>query len=95
MIIYKIKLELIDKTIYSSFILWLTPHIKKMLEYKGFLEADVTDSFKKDQMITIKYLVQSKNDLNHYIKNYSQSMREDAIQKFKNSFNATRKIYNN
>ena len=45
-----------------------------MLQYKGFLEADVNDTFKENQMITVKYLVQSKNDLNHYIENSSEEI---------------------
>ena len=93
MIIYEVRLELIDKTIYSSFILWLTFHIKQMLQYKGFLKADVDNSFKENSIITIKYLVQDENCLNDYIKNHSQAMRDDGIKKFKNSFKATRKIY--
>ena len=94
MIIYEVKLELIDKTIYSSFILWLTFHIKQMLQYKGFLKADVNDSFKDNRIITVKYFIKNKDDLNFYIENYSEKMRNEGIEKFKESFKATRKIYN-
>ena len=93
MFIYEVKLELINKNIYSSFISWLNPHIKEMLQHKGFLEANLNDTFKENCMITIKYLVQTKNDLNDYIENYSQAMRENGIEEFKDSFKATRKIY--
>ena len=93
MIIYEVKLELIDKTIYSSFILWLTSHIKEMLQHEGFLKSEIDNSFKKNSTITVKYFIETREDLESYIKNYSEKMRNDGIQKFKKSFKATRKIY--
>ena len=53
----------------------------------------VNDSFKENLMITIKYLVESNNDLNHYIQNYSQIIREDGIRRFNDPLKATRNIY--
>ena len=93
MIIYEVKLELIDKTIYSSFLLWLNSHTKEMLQYKGFLKSEIDNSFKKDRAITVKYFVENKRDLDSYIKNHSEKMRNDGIKKFKKAFKATRRIY--
>ena len=74
MVIYEVKLELIDKTIYSSFILWLTSHIKEMLQHKGFLKSEIDNSFKKNSTITVKYFIETREDLDSYIKNYSEKM---------------------
>ena len=93
MIIYEVKLELIDKTIYSSFLLWLTYHIKEMLKHKGFLKSEIDNSFKKNSIITVKYFIETREDLDFYVKNYSEKMRNDGLRKFKKSFKATRKIY--
>ena len=93
MIIYEVKLELIDKTIYSSFLIWLKSHVSQMLKFKGFKKADMIDSFNKDQTITIKYHVHSEDYLNNYINNYSKQMRSEGMLLFKNTFKASRKIY--
>ena len=83
MIIYEVKLELIDKSIYSSFLLWLNSQIKEMLQYNGFVKSELDDSFKENQIITVKYFVESKEDLDSYIKNYSEKMRNKGLEKFK------------
>ncbi len=93
MLIYEVKLELIDKTIYSSFLIWLKQHIAEMLAFQGFEKADVIDKFKKEKIITVKYYVLSEEDLNSYIDNYSKQMRDKGIKLFKNSFKASRKVY--
>ena len=38
-----------------------------MLQYKGFLKADVDDSFKDNRIITVKYFIKNKDNLNFYI----------------------------
>ena len=70
MIIYEVKLELIDKTIYSSFILWLTSHIKEMLRHKGFLKSEIDNS---DLIIGCRAF-DSKTPLRSRIGNYITSV---------------------
>ena len=93
MLIYEVKLELIDKTIYSSFLIWLKQHISKMLQFKGFKKAHIQDEFNQTKVIIVKYYVASEEDLNNYIKNQSEKMRSEGLKLFDKSFKASRKIY--
>ena len=93
MLIYEVKLELIDKTIYSSFLIWLKEHISEMLKFQGFEKADLIDEFLQKDIITVKYYIASEKDLNNYMKNYAEKMRSEGLKLFKNSFEASRKIY--
>ncbi len=93
MIIYEVKLELIDKTIYSSFLFWLKEHMSEMLKFQGFGKADLIDNFIQKNVIIVKYYVESEKDLNNYIQNYAEEMRFKGLKLFKNSFEASRKIY--
>ena len=93
MLIYEVKLELTDKTIYSSFLFWLKEHISEMLKFQGFEKADLIDEFLQKDILTVKYYVLSEEDLNSYIDNYSKQMRDKGIKLFKNSFKASRKVY--
>ena len=93
MLIYDVKLEFIDKTIYSSFLVWLKDHISIMLSFEGFEKADLEDSFKEKNTIRIKYHVKSEKDLNNYICNHSEKMKSEGLKVFKNSFKASRKTY--
>ena len=93
MLIYEVKLEFIDKTIYSSFLVWLKEHISIMLSFEGFDKADLENNFKEKNTILIKYHVKSEKDLNNYIYNHSEKMRSEGLKLFKNSFKASRKIY--
>ena len=92
MLIYEVKLELIDKTIYSSFLFWLKEHISEMLKFQGFEKADLINKFLQKNVIIVKYYISSEKDLNNYMQNHAEKMRFEGLKLFKNSFKASRKI---
>ncbi|KTC64734.1 hypothetical protein Lade_2028 [Legionella adelaidensis] len=96
MIIYEVKLN-IDVDIYSNFNVWLRAHVIEMLQFRGFHQATILEEEDKTtthKRLTIQYQVASRDDLQHYFTEFSQSMREKGRKLFKDKFSATRRIYN-
>ena len=93
MLIYEVKLEFIDTTIYSSFLFWLKEHTSEMLTFQGFEKAQIKDTFKEDTSIIVRYHILSQESLDSYIKNHSEKMRNEGLKLFGNSFKASRKVY--
>ena len=93
MLIYEVKLEFIDTTIYSSFLFWLKEHTLQMLTFKGFEKAQIKDTFNEDTSITVRYHILSEESLDSYIKNHSKKMRDEGLKLFGNSFKTSRKVY--
>lgn len=95
MIIYEVNVT-VDADIYSKFIPWLQDHIKKILSVPGFTKAvylhEQIDAYINQNAIIIQYYVDSQKNLDNYLKNHAQYMREDAIQRFHNQFKVTRRI---
>ena len=93
MIIYEIDIE-IDNDIYKKYIQWLKKHIKLMLTFDGFLNANIY-YYKKDTLkknILVHYYVFNINQLNDYINNKSYKIRSDGIEKFNSSIKIKRRI---
>lgn len=98
MVIYEVNLT-VEKGIFMIFYDWLIPHITKMLEFNGFLNAktllDSSASTDKETntKLTVVYTVDSMKNLDHYLTHHSASMRKEGLEKFGNKFSATRRIF--
>lgn len=97
MILYEVNLK-IDQDVYAKFLPWLEEHVTEMLTFKGFIEAKflkLNDSGKDDGTthLTVVYTLESMSDLQHYLDNNSQHMREDGLNKFPGKFTATRRVF--
>ncbi|MCL9780219.1 DUF4286 family protein [Vibrio sp. S4M6] len=94
MILYEVNLDISD-SIYDDYMAWLTPHIKEMLKFEGFIKADIfhnTESEIGVKKVTAAYLVDSEENLNHYLSEMAASMRSDGINRFGDKFSATRRV---
>tara|TARA_B100000949_G_C14128263_1_gene385511 strand:+ start:185 stop:502 length:318 start_codon:yes stop_codon:yes gene_type:complete len=99
MVIYEVNLK-INKEIFTKYKTWLDGHIQQMLRIPGFLQATLLQEILDDEYqtpaqknITVQYLLRNSADLKTYFDKYASSMRDDGINRFKNNFSATRRIF--
>ena len=95
MIDYEVNLK-IDKSIYDEFYRWLLEHVKKILQYPGFLHAVIghvrLEENSTYHMLRVCYTLLSENHLNEYLSLHAPNMRLDAINRFGDKFNADRRV---
>jgi quinol monooxygenase YgiN len=95
MLIYEVNLQ-VEPSIFNEFLHWLKPHIRDILQCKGFLRADLyllhgdTDDLSKK--ITVSYQIDHYENYERYINTQSQTMRHDGQQKFPGKFTAERRL---
>ncbi|MFO1259432.1 MAG: DUF4286 family protein [Gammaproteobacteria bacterium] len=96
MVVYEVNLS-IESDIFDDYMGWLTPHVEEMLTFKGFKSARYLSEQRAEEngfrKITVQYVLENMADLDHYLKNHSQRMREDGLRKFPDKFSATRRIF--
>ncbi len=101
MLIYEVNIE-VDESINYKVAGWLTEHISKMLEYKGFKAAQWFFRLPEDEdrkpdgktLWSIQYLVENKELLQDYLQNHAQKNHQEAIDQFGDKFSATRRVLN-
>ncbi|WP_298768743.1 DUF4286 family protein [uncultured Shewanella sp.] len=96
MIIYQVELK-IEKDIAKAYLLWLTPHMKKMMSFRGFLKVDfyeeITNEDEDNKSYTAIYHLASEADLQAYLSEHAQEMRDEGMKRFGNRCQAKRKVY--
>lgn len=96
MIIYEVNLK-IAADIQIEYMQWLEQHVQEMLQFTGFLEAITLKDEETDDPafvnLTVHYLMDTKENLQHYLNEHSQNMRAKGLKKFPNKFTATRKTF--
>lgn len=96
MVIYEVNLS-INKDSFDSYLSWLTPHVKEMLNFKGFKKARYLNETKYDdhqtKNLTVQYEVDTMDDLEDYLTNHSSRMRDEGIKRFKDKFSASRRFF--
>lgn len=92
MIIYEVNLE-INPDIIMEFDEWLDEHIKTMLEFEGFESARKLNTVESGtHFLTVQYYIKSQEDLDRYLRNHAETMREMGKNKFSGKFKASRRI---
>lgn len=95
MVIYEVNLS-IDKAIVDDFGKWLSGHIVEMLEFDGFVSADLLYVQQDDNLERanwcVQYHVRSEADLTDYFENHAKKMRNDGVARFNSHFSASRRI---
>ncbi len=84
MVIYETN-STINNEIYDGYYKWLVEHIEIMLQFRGFQKAEITkekDDGSQKTKLTIRYTLDSEQDLDDYIKNHAPEMRKSAVDKF-------------
>ena len=96
--IYEVNLE-VDENIAEQFSQWLTPHIEEMLSFDGFQSAQWLIRNKEDEEIekevvlwTIQYVLDDKSSYEQYISTHAQRMRQEGLELFGGSFQASRRL---
>lgn len=101
MLIYEVNLE-VDNEINYKMAAFLQDHLQQMLTFKGFRTAywffrrpeDEENAPPEITLWTIQYVVDGREDLDDYLNNHAQKMREETISRFGDKFKATRRILN-
>ena len=92
MIIYEINIEL-DANIVNEFDEWLDGHINKMLQFEGFTSAKKLNSIENEKFyITVQYNIVSQEDLDRYLRNHAQTIRNEGTKIFGNRFITHKRI---
>ena len=94
MIIYDVNIT-VNNDIFDKYLVWLNNHIEKMLLFPGFIKVvKKTNDSSICKEIVIQYYIKSKENLNHYLENKSETMRSKVLDKFHHKFKISRKILN-
>ena len=95
MIIYEVNLT-VNHNKASEFKLWLTDHIRDMLNFPGFQSAELYQTQLSETQESVEfvvmYTIDAPKSLNHYLENHSKTMREEALSRFPNQFTVTRRV---
>lgn len=95
MFVYEVNLE-INSSVYDDFVAWLKPHINELLQFKGFVKANLlldTDSNSTEtKKIKVDYYLDSHETYDEYVKVHAPRMRGDGIKLFEGKFTATRRF---
>ncbi|GGI88040.1 DUF4286 family protein [Legionella impletisoli] len=95
MIIYEVNL-VIDDDVFAEFGVWLKKHIAEMLQFKGFVKANLlkeeSEALDPQQKLTVQYYVRERNALEHYLLNHAPKMREEGLRRFNTKFSVSRRI---
>ena len=99
MLVYEVNLEVKEEAKFA-FAGWLPGHIDQMLKFDGFKAAQwffrnhEEEEREPDntQLWTIQYVIESKENLEAYLKKHAPKMREEALTKFGDKFSATRRV---
>ena len=93
-IIYEVNLEA-DAAIAGPFDTWLRDHIADMLQFNGFLSAEILDDPEtppgKIRRI-VQYRLRDQPALDRYLRDEAPRMRQDGIDKFGDGFSAQRRM---
>ena len=86
MVIYEVNASM-PNALLNDYIIWLKPHIQKMLTFDGFESAqyfiEENNSEKWTTHVCVQYQLTSKQALDHYFKHHVVEMRQDkGIEKF-------------
>ena len=93
MTIYEVNIDL-DPDIQDTYREWLTPHIREILKFEGFLEASVFTRESDNEKIglTVHYRARNRAAVEGYLENHSARFRKDASDRFGGRFSAKRRI---
>lgn len=95
MVIYEVNLA-IDPDIYPQFQLWLKKHASDMLQFPGFLQANILKPENEktiQEYLTVQYHLVNRKALTIYLEKFAIKMREEGLIHFKDKFSAQRRIF--
>ena len=92
--IYEVTIN-VDREIVEQFDSWLAHHVGEMLQISGISHAEVYEQEEDDQgraRRIMHYYFASDADLEQYLSEQAESMRQSAIDRFEGRFEAVRRV---
>eukprot|EP00164_Ancoracysta_twista_P005867 GFYU01008072.1.p1 GENE.GFYU01008072.1~~GFYU01008072.1.p1 ORF type:complete len:109 (-),score=43.70 GFYU01008072.1:147-473(-) len=95
-VLYEVNLT-VDADVGDKYKAWLLKHMEEMLEFNGFLSAQllVREEENADASKcywTAQYRLENRESLQEYFDKHSAKMREEGMTLFKDKFTANRRI---
>ncbi len=93
-VIYEVDLEA-DAAIEGPFDTWLRDHIADLLQFPGFLSAEVladTEATPGKVRRTVQYRLRDEAALEDYLRNHAPRMRDAGVRLFGDRFTAERRV---
>jgi hypothetical protein len=94
-ILYEVNLDA-DAAIEQSFDTWLRDHIADVLQFDGFVSAEILDdaSTAAEGRIrrTVQYRLRDRAALDAYLRDHAPRMRSDGVGKFGDRYTAERRV---
>ena len=95
MVIYEVSID-VPNEIIDDYMAWFVPHIKEMLQFKGFQQSEYFKVLRGENKtittLTVHYLVKTLENLDNYFEHHASKMRQEAINKFGNRLSFRRSI---
>ena len=94
MICYQVNLQVLDTSRNEELLNWLRRHIDEMLQFDGFERAQLMLDIESNpsNFISIEYFVKDRQKLEDYFNNHTSKMRQEGINLFSGTFEASRRI---
>lgn len=99
MILYEVSL-FVKPAIFAEYRAWLTQHLVEMLQFDGFIEANVLlelpsamSQDAQEKKLVVQYKITSEAQLDDYLQHHAAEMRRHAIDRFGDQFRAERKVW--
>jgi hypothetical protein len=94
-VLYEVNLEA-DAGIEGEFDTWLRDHIADVLQFDGFLSAEILDDGTTAQggriRRTVQYRLRSQADLDTYLREHAPRMQRQGVERFGDQYAATRRM---
>jgi heme-degrading monooxygenase HmoA len=94
MLVYEVNLR-VNKLRAEEFRSWLAEHVGEMLALPGFQSAEIfrEETDETDfRHWTVHYRLESRAALENYFAQFAERMRRDGLDRFANSFSASRRV---
>lgn len=92
MIIYEVNLHIKPET-FDAYYAWLQPHVQQMLNFDGFIHAEILHDQSHPHKLTVVYHIESQKQLDSYLQHHAQKMRDEGMKQFTGQFSASRRIF--
>jgi antibiotic biosynthesis monooxygenase (ABM) superfamily enzyme len=93
MIVYEVRV-IIHAEIAADYRAWLETHIREILAIPGFVSAELLSEDDADgaTVWTARYHLQSREALEHYLREHAPRLRAEGVARFGDRFKATRRV---
>ena len=95
MLIYEVNIE-IEPEIYDEYKKWIGPHAKEVASHKGFQKVELFETMSETGKVVFvtHYWVDTKENLDFYLKEYAPALKAEAADKFEDKINGIRRVLN-